>query len=309
MGRTLSPKELSMTFSRRQMLQISASALLVANFWPGRLWAADVATKPLKFVVLNDLHYIDAKCQPFFEGLVTKINEIDKLDFVIVAGDLVENGTAEQCAAMLGMLKKLKAPFHVTAGNHDPKSQTDRKDWEAAFGKDLNKTFEVNGWQVITFDSSDGTKSGNVAVRKEQLDFLAGLPAKLDKNKPTFLYTHFPLVPTTTNHLTNIDAALAPLKDLNLTAIFGGHFHGFSKGTPLKDKDVIATTNNCCSFKRANHNSTFQKGFFLIEAADGKYTRAFIEYGTDFPSGATPNNRTLPTTRPAQPADKSAPWY
>ena len=68
-------------------------------------------------------------------------------------------------------------------------------------------------------------------------------------------------------------------------------------GTP-PEKGTLATTNRCCSRKVGNHDKTWQKGFFLIEAADATYKRTFIEYGTDYPTSLTPSG-----ARPAPPAN------
>jgi hypothetical protein len=292
--------------SRRQMLRLSAASLLAAGLWPRRSLAAEPATKPLKFVQVNDLHYIDENCAPFFQGLVKRINQAEPA-LVLVVGDLIEHGTEVQCRAIKEILSALKCPYYVTVGNHDPLNQTSRAPFEAAFGKELNTTWEANGWQFVGLDSCDGTKSGNFECHKETLDYAAGLPGKLDKDKPTFLYTHFPLGPGVTNRIRNADALLEPFKQLNLAAIFTGHYHAFTQKTVLTS--TIATTNVCCSFKRANHDNTLQKGFFVIEAADGKWKRTFVEYGTDFKGAAAPNNKPLPATRPDQPADHSKPWF
>ena len=294
-------------YSRRQMMKLSAGALLAAGLWPRHAFAAETASKPLKFIQVNDLHYVDEKCNPFFEGLVTELNKVEGAAHVLIVGDLVDNGTTKQCQTIKEILSKLKVPYYVTCGNHDPQTQTDRAPFLAAFGDKLNTNFEIDGWQFVGMDTSDGTKSGNFDCHKETLDFAASLPTKLDKNKPTFVYTHFPLGPGVTNRLRNADALLDPFKQLNVAAIFTGHHHAFTQKTVLKDS--IVTTDVCCSFKRANHDSTFQKGFFILEAADGKWKRTFTEYGTDFKGAATANNRPLPATRPARPEDQSRPWF
>jgi 3',5'-cyclic AMP phosphodiesterase CpdA len=237
---------------------------------------------------------------------VTAFNKIEGAAFALLVGDLVDGGTTEQCQAMKDILGKLKVPYYVTCGNHDPKTQTDRSAFTTAFGEKLNVSWEVDGWQFVGMDTSDGTKSGGFDCHKETLDFAASLPAKLDKSKPTFVYTHFPLGPGVTNRLKNADALLEPFKELNVAAIFGGHYHAFTQKTVLKD--VIATTDVCCSFKRANHDNTFEKGFFVVEAAEGKWKRTFMEYGTDFKGSATPNNKALPATHPAV-ADPSRPNF
>lgn len=296
--------ELNVSLTRRQMMKLSAGALLAAGFWPRRGFAAEPETKPLKFIQVNDFHYFDDKCSPFFEGLVKAFNKLDPA-FVLVVGDLVDGGTLGQCHALHDILSALKAPYYVTCGNHDPLSQTDRSPWASVFGEKLNVSWEQNGWQFVGMDTSDGTKSNGFDCHLETLTFASSLPAKLDKRKPTFVYTHFPLGPGVTNRLRNADALLEPFKQLHVAAIFGGHYHAFTQRTV---NGAVVTTDVCCSFKRANHDNTFEKGFFLIQAADGKFQRTFVEYGTDFTGSATPATRPLPTTRPAV-TDPSAPSY
>jgi 3',5'-cyclic AMP phosphodiesterase CpdA len=288
---------MSFSLTRRQMMKISAGALLAAGMWSRGARAAETATKPLTFLQVNDFHFADDQCVPFFEGLVKEFNKIEKAALLLIAGDLLDDGTEAQAKAIHGILGKLKMPYYVTCGNHDFHTQTDRAAFVATFGDKFNTWFETDGWQFVGLDSSDGTKSGGFDCKKETLDFAASLPSKLDKNKPTFLFTHFPLAAGVTNRLRNADALLEPFKQLNLVATFGGHYHAFTEKTVL-DK-VTATTNTCCSFKRANHDNKFEKGFLLLEAADGKCKRTFVEYGTDFKGSATPNNKPLPTTRPA----------
>ncbi|HVT82362.1 MAG TPA: metallophosphoesterase [Phycisphaerae bacterium] len=292
--------------TRRTMLKASATALLAAGMWPGRLRAADTATKPLKFIQVNDLHYFDDLCAPFFEGMVAKMNTLEPA-FVLIVGDLVDEGKSGQCHAIHDILRSLKAPYFVTPGNHDHLTQTDRGPFESVFGQEFNVWREENGWQFVGLDSSDGILYEKVSVKQPTLDFVASLPSKLDKNKPTFIYTHFPLGPGVQYELVNAKNVLEPLKELNIAAIFNGHFHGFTEKKVLSDR--IVTTNRCCARKRTNHDNTWQKGFFVIEAADGKWKRTFVEYGTDLANSAKPSGRRPQIQASTQPADPSRPSY
>jgi hypothetical protein len=292
--------------SRRQMMKMSAGTLLAASLWPGQLRAAEPETKPLKFIAVNDLHYTDDACAPFFEGLVKEWNGVEGAAFLLIAGDLVDTGTAAQCRALHDILAKLKIPYYVNTGNHDWATQTDRSAFEAVFGTKINFHMESNGWQFVGLDTSDGTKVEKFDVKKPTLDFVASLPSALDKSKPTFVYSHFPMGPGVNMRLQNADVLLEPFKQLNVAAIFNGHYHAYTQKSLGAS---IVTTNRCCSRKRTNHDNTFQKGYFVMDAADGKWTRTFMEYGTDFPGGAVPAGRRKPDPVPARPADKSAAWY
>lgn len=262
--------------SRRRLLKTSAAALLASSVWPGQLSADDAATKDFTFIEVNDLHYTTEACSPHFERLVKTINDMkDPVDLVLVVGDLSENGTGEQLNPMRDILKKLKCPFYPVIGNHDHDTASTCKFYAEAFPDGFNYTFDHNGYQFIGLDTSDGQKFENVAASKATLDWLNQTLTKLDKNRPTVLFTHFPLGPLTPMRVTNADDLLAPLRDFNLQAIFNGHFHGY---TARDVQNCIATTDRCCSFKRNNHDQTKEKGFFLCSAKGGKVTREFVEF-------------------------------
>lgn len=50
----------NMQITRRKMMAMSASALLLADVWPGALAAEQTDGKPFEFFIVNDLHYIRA---------------------------------------------------------------------------------------------------------------------------------------------------------------------------------------------------------------------------------------------------------
>ena len=74
--------------------------------------------------------------------------------------------------------------------------------------------------------------------------------------------------------LANADAILERLKPFNLQAAFNGHYHAF---TETKAGETIVTTNRCCSFARNNHDGSKEKGYFLVEAKEGRLKRQFVE--------------------------------
>ena len=155
-----------------------------------------------------------------------------------------------------------------------PPQQTDRKAYEELFPDRLNYRFDHRGWQYVALDSTDGVKGSGVSVLPPSLNWLDETLPKLDKKKPTILFTHFPLGRLTPTRLANADAVLERFKELNLRAVFCGHYHGFTERT---SGDVVLTTNKCCSFARANHDGTKEKGYFLCSAKAGKVTRTFVE--------------------------------
>src|SRR5262245_34589697 len=94
--------------TRRELFRTSAGALLAAGAWPGTLAAGDPASDPFTFVAVNDLHYKNEKCDPWFQAVSKSVLGLaDKPDFLLVVGDLTENGTTAQFGKITDVLKAL----------------------------------------------------------------------------------------------------------------------------------------------------------------------------------------------------------
>jgi 3',5'-cyclic AMP phosphodiesterase CpdA len=278
--------------SRRQMLRMSAGSLLAAGLWPGTIWSdAGNGGDEFWFLVVNDLHYHDPRCGPWFEKMVRQMNESavrsqgsgvrgqepeqrpERIEFCLVVGDLVEDGTGEQFGPLREILQTLKFPYRAVVGNHDYRRGDDRKVFEELFPKSLNYHFEHSGWQFIGLDSSEGRKP-IAAVQPPTFRWLDDTLPKLDRRRPTVVFTHFPLGPWVVYRATNADQLLERFKEFNLVAIYNGHFHSL---TQRRRGRTIITTNRCCSFFKHNHDGTKEKGYFLCRAKDGKIERKFVE--------------------------------
>jgi len=256
-------------------MKASAGALLAANVWPGKLAAEDAKTSPLRFVVLNDLHYIDKGCDDWFEALMKAVTA-EKPDLVFAAGDLTEHGTEAALGAIKEHLAALKCPVHAIPGNHDWATKTDRAPWQKLFKNSDNFIIKQDTWQFLLLDSTDGLKYENVAASKETLAFVADATRQLDKQHPLIVVTHFPVGKGVKYRLTNADELLAPLKEFNLRYVFGGHYHAL---TEKKIGDTPVVTNRCCALRRNNHDGSKEKGFFTCVAmGDGTVKREFVEF-------------------------------
>lgn len=264
-----------MQITRRRLMGQSLGALLAAGCWPGALAAGGRATGNFRFVAVNDLHYFDEKCLPWFTKMVAAMKaQPGGLELALISGDLVENGTRQQHGAIREVLNTLQVPYYVVVGNHDFQSQTDRRAYEQLHPDRLNYTFDHQGWQFVGLDTSEGQKGQGVTAPKETFTWLDATLPKLDKKKPTVILTHFPLSFAVPLMLKNGKAVLERFVDFNLRAVYSGHYHGF---TEIKSGSTALTTNKCCSFHRENHDKTPQKGFFSCMVKDGKIERRFVQ--------------------------------
>ncbi len=186
-------KELKLT--RRELLRWSAGSLLAAGLWPGALGADGKAGgEEFYFLVVNDLHYRDERCGKWLEGVIAKMKgHKQKIDFCLVLGDLAENGKPEELTAVRDLLKGLGKTTHVVIGNHEYRTQEDRKPFEELFPKRLNYSFEARGWQWLGLDTTQGRLARNTSIQAPTLRWLDDNLAKLDKKRPTLVFTHFPL--------------------------------------------------------------------------------------------------------------------
>jgi 3',5'-cyclic AMP phosphodiesterase CpdA len=263
-------------WTRRQMLRLGATALLAAECWPGALCAeGDGHPGDFYFAVVNDIHYLNHRCGRWLERVVEQLKaHKEGIAFCLVVGDLAEDGQPAQLRPVRDHLKDLGVPTHVVIGNHDYRTQEDRKPYEDLFPDRLNYHFEHGGWQFVGLDTTDGQRAKGVAAPAATLRWLDATLPKLDKRKPTVVFTHLPLGPWVIYRLTNADDVLAYFKEYNLQAVFNGHFHAF---TERRLGQTILTTNRCCSFSRENHVGPKEKGYFLCHAHDGKVERTFVE--------------------------------
>lgn len=265
--------------TRRELLRRSPSALLAAGLWPGSLGAGDSETKPFSFLVVNDLHSLDKKCQPWFEKVAKQMAGHDeKPAFLAIAGDLADDGKPDQETAVKDIFASLKIPVYMVPGNHDyTAKEQSRKAYDDLYPDRLNYAFDHGGWQFVALDTTEGTKYQNTTISVDTLKWLDDKLPKLDKKKPLVIVTHFPLGEGVRMRPKNADELLKRFTDFNLRAVYSGHYHAF---TEKKAGDAILTTNKCCAFARGNHDGTKEKGYFLVTAKEGKLERGYVEVKT-----------------------------
>ncbi len=261
--------------TRRDLLRMGAGSLLAAGLWPGALRAADAKSDDFYFLVVNDTHCIARKDADWLERVVKQMKAHEERPaFCLHLGDLSDHGKAAELGLVRDVFKALGVPVHYVPGNHDYLTAEDRKAYDDLFPKSLNYHFDHGGWQFVGIDSTEGKKFMLSAVQKEALSYLDDTLPRLDKKKPTVLFTHFPLGEKIVQRPANAEAVLDRFKEYNLRAVFNGHYHALTERTW---GEVVLTTNRCCAISRQNHDGSPEKGYFLCRARGGKVTHAFVE--------------------------------
>ena len=264
--------------TRRELLRLSAGGLLTLGLWPGRLRADNsTAARDFTFVVVNDLHFSEAACARWFEEAVTAVKaSAPAAELCLIAGDLADDGASEQLAGVRDAFQKLEIPTYATIGNHDYLTATDRRSYEEIFRDQINYEFDHGGWQFVGLDTTQGVGWKNTMISSTTLAWLDDHLPRLDKRKPTVIFTHFPLGAEVSMRPLNADDLLNRFLDFNLSAAFCGHYHGLTERTL---RSATIATDRCCARIRGNHDGSTEKGWFVCRAtASGDVTRRFVEF-------------------------------
>lgn len=269
--------------NRRELLKMSAGSLLAAGLWPGALAAeGESSGKEFWFIEVNDTHYIDNKCDDWIAKVLKQMKaHTPAVDFCLLVGDVTDTATVNQMAAMSKHLKDSELTFYPVVGNHDHSPQIERKACEQEFPGRINYHFEHQGWQFVGLDSCQAALAKDTKIQPATLKWLDDNLPKLDKKKPTVLFTHFPLSPSGKSvrmRPNNADDLLDRFKEFNLRAIFNGHWHGFAE---TMVNEVPITTNRCCASRTPNHDGSTEKAYFLCHAKDGKIERTYTAVKPD----------------------------
>jgi Icc-related predicted phosphoesterase len=84
------------------------------------------------------------------DALVTKVNSIDKIDFLILAGDITDFGLKQEFRWINERLSALKVPYLCAIGNHD--LTAGGPGWYEAIYGPRNFSFSYKGCKFIFHD-------------------------------------------------------------------------------------------------------------------------------------------------------------
>lgn len=253
------------------MLRTTAGALAataVPQFAQAKNRPAD-----FNFVVLNDLHYRDSRCGEWLGKVVASIRALrPQPAFVVLNGDLSEDGTREQLGAVREIFRTLPMPVHTTIGNHDYTAAKTREHYEQLFGANRNYRFNQGDWQFVALDTTQGPQVFRTWILGETLGWLdANLPA-VSKDRPLVVLSHLPLGRNWLRPL-NAGDVNARLSSYNVQGVLCGHWHGW---TERDERGIPFSTGRCCSWWRENHDGSDLKGYTICRAGSQGLSHGFV---------------------------------
>lgn len=193
------------------------------------------------FALLTDTHISSSNPRPMedLQRSISDINQNPAIEFVVVTGDLTENGDLASIQAIKNALGQLNVPFYAASGNHETTwSESGVMDFSRVFG-DSRFSFSHHEMYFIGFNSgpvirmADGhVAPQDIAWLKHNLDSVSA-----SSNTPIFVFTHYPL---RNGDVDNWYEVTDVLRQHNVQCVMGGHYHS----NLLVDCDGIADVLN-----------------------------------------------------------------
>ncbi|MCO6025219.1 PQQ-binding-like beta-propeller repeat protein [Prevotella cerevisiae] len=181
--------------------------------------------EPFRFIELTDIH-INAKETSAIEDLrhtVDQINASDSIDFILVTGDIADEGDRASLLEAKKELDRLKRPYYIVMGNHDQKwSESGCMDFKNIFGYERFKLVH-KGYLFLGFGCGPMMRMALGHVSPEDIEWLKQELAKNGKDGlPIFLVTHIPMLPQDMDNWFEVTDAVRPYP---VKAFINGHYH------------------------------------------------------------------------------------
>ena len=177
-----------------------------------------------RFAVISDMHISQENEQNSHDlnSVVADINSQQGIAFVLVTGNITDNGDLKSLNEAKKMLNKLNAPFYVLAGNHDTKTIDD-------FGINFKKVFgdnkfrhSFNGFFFLGLSSGQYLNAQDGHFSAQDVEWLKRTLKNIGKKKPVFFVTHHPLK---TGDVDNWFEITDILREYNTQTAISGHYH------------------------------------------------------------------------------------
>lgn len=184
---------------------------------------AAFAVNPTRFAILSDIHVTPGN--PNETHLREAVAEINLLspDYVVVDGDLSNEGSDVQLANVKSILDLLDGPTFILPGNHENNwSQSATKTFIDLWGNDRFVGYN-DSLLWIGINCGPFMKMGDGHVKQEDLHWLQRTLAELASSRKVISFNHYPLTPDLDNYRPYLDI----LRRFPVIAHINGHYHTY----------------------------------------------------------------------------------
>ena len=205
-----------------------------------------------RFAQLTDIHLNPNNPNPTEDLLrsIAQINATDSIDFVLVTGDIAEEGDRTTMEKVKSCLDLLKVKYYVVLGNHETKwSDSGCTAFGEIFGGERFE-FEHKGFLFLGFNSGPLMRMAYGHVVPQDIRWMTETMERYNAgnsrpDKPVILVTHYPMTEGDVDNWYEVTDAVRPY---NIRLFIGGHYHrdrdlrydgipGILMRSNLRDKD------------------------------------------------------------------------
>lgn len=205
-----------------------------------------------RFAQLTDIHLSPNTPNPTEDLLrsIAQINATDSIDFVLVTGDIAEEGDRTTMEKVKSCLDLLKVKYYVVLGNHETKwSDSGCTAFGEIFGGERFE-FEHKGFLFLGFNSGPLMRMAYGHVVPQDIRWMTETMERYNAgnsrpDKPVILVTHYPMTEGDVDNWYEVTDAVRPY---NIRLFIGGHYHrdrdlrydgipGILMRSNLRDKD------------------------------------------------------------------------
>lgn len=205
-----------------------------------------------RFAQLTDIHLSPNNPNPTEDLLrsIVQINATDSIDFVLVTGDIAEEGDRTTMEKVKSCLDLLKVKYYVVLGNHETKwSDSGCTAFGEIFGGERFE-FEHKGFLFLGFNSGPLMRMAYGHVVPQDIRWMTETMDRYNAgnsrpDKPVILVTHYPMTEGDVDNWYEVTDAVRPY---NIRLFIGGHYHrdrdlrydgipGILMRSNLRDKD------------------------------------------------------------------------
>lgn len=205
-----------------------------------------------RFAQLTDIHLSPNNPNPTEDLLrsIAQINATDSIDFVLVTGDIAEEGDRTTMEKVKLCLDLLKVKYYVVLGNHETKwSDSGCTAFGEIFGGERFE-FEHKGFLFLGFNSGPLMRMAYGHVVPQDIRWMTETMDRYNAgnsrpDKPVILVTHYPMTEGDVDNWYEVTDAVRPY---NIRLFIGGHYHrdrdlrydgipGILMRSNLRDKD------------------------------------------------------------------------
>ena len=186
----------------------------------------EAQTGPFRFAQLSDLHFsaTNRQAEEALKACIEQINTQDSVDFVLVTGDLSEEGDKASLQRVKATLDLIKAPCYTIMGNHETKwSASGCTAFSAVFGGERIE-FTHQGVLFLGFNSGPLMRMALGHVVPQDIRWMQERMEQHGRQNPTILFTHYPILPGDVDNYYEVTDAV---RHYNVRLFVGGHYHSF----------------------------------------------------------------------------------